>query len=255
MANILITGGSRGIGAANVRRLAREGHRVCFIYKESIETAHSLTRVLQAEGCDVIGVQCDVRQPSQVQKVVDTMNNNWGGVDVLINGAGISWTGLLQDMLDAEWLDLFDTNVNGTFYCTRAVLPHMIAHHYGRIVNLGSVAAVYGNRNMADYSMTKGAVHSFTHALAKEVADNQITVNAVAPGFMVNERSRQYLGTVEDGLTARGERVIAHTPMGRFGQAADLLGAVSYLLDDRAAAFVTGITLPVDGGFLTQPGI
>ena len=106
MANILITGGSRGIGAANVRRLAREGHRVCFVYKESIETAHSLTRVLQAEGCDVIGVQCDVRQPSQVQKVVDTMNNNWGGVDVLINGAGISWTGLLQDMLDAEWLHL-----------------------------------------------------------------------------------------------------------------------------------------------------
>ena len=90
MANILITGGSRGIGAANVRRLAREGHRICFVYKESIETAHSLMRVLQAEGCEVVGVQCDVRQSSQVQSVVETMQENWGGVDVLINGAGIS---------------------------------------------------------------------------------------------------------------------------------------------------------------------
>lgn len=177
MANILITGGSRGIGAANVRRLAREGHRVCFIYKESIETAHSLTRVLQAEGCDVIGVQCDVRQPSQVQKVVDTMNNNWGGVDVLINGAGISWTGLLQDMLDAEWLDLFDTNVNGTFYCTRAVLPHMLAQQKGVIINISSIWGSHPGSCEVAYSATKGAVDAFTRSLAQEVAYSGIRVN------------------------------------------------------------------------------
>ena len=222
MANILITGGSRGIGAANVRRLAREGHRVCFIYKESIETAHSLTRVLQAEGCDVIGVQCDVRQPSQVQKVVDTMNNNWGGVDVLINGAGISWTGLLQDMLDAEWLDLFDTNVNGTFYCTRAVLPHMLAQQKGVIINISSI---WGS-----------------HPGSCEVAYSGIRVNAIAPG-VVHTDMVEKLGEETNAV------LHADMPMHRYANPEEIAGLISYLISDEAS-YITGQVITIAGGFV-----
>lgn len=139
MANIVITGGTRGIGAAIVRMLARDGHRICFLYKESIEIAHSLSRVLQAEGCDVVGVQCDIRYSAQVQSAFEQILTNWESVDVLINDAGVSYSGLLQDMMDAEWHDLFDTNVHGAFYCTRAVLPSMITQQKGVIINISSI--------------------------------------------------------------------------------------------------------------------
>lgn len=242
MANILITGGSRGIGAANVRRLAREGHRVCFVYKESIETAHSLTRVLQAEGCDVIGVQCDVRQSSQVQSVVETMQENWGGVDVLINGAGISWNGLLQDMLDAEWLDLFDTNVNGTFYCTRVVLPHMLAQQKGVIINISSIWGSHPGSCEVAYSATKGAVDAFTRSLAQEVAYSGIRVNAIAPG-VVHTDMVEKLGEETNAV------LHADMPMHRYANPEEIAGLISYLISDEAS-YITGQVITIAGGFV-----
>ena len=242
MANILITGGSRGIGAATVRRLARDGHHVRFIYKESIETARSLSRVLQAEGCDVVGVQCDVRQPAQVQLVVDTMCKNCGGVDVLINGAGISWNGLLQDMLDAEWLDLFDTNVHGAFYCTRAVLPQMLARQKGVIVNLSSIWGSHAAACEVAYSATKGAIDAFTRSLAQEVAYSGIRVNAIAPGVVHTDMVEQ-LG--EETNAVLHEEI----PMGRYANPEEIAALISYLISDEAS-YITGQIITMAGGFV-----
>lgn len=242
MANILITGGSRGIGAATVRKLARDGHRVCFIYKESIETAHSLTRLLQAEGCDVIGVQCDVRQPAQVQNVVEAAAANRGSFDVLINNAGISWNGLLQDMLDAEWQDLFATNVSGAFYCTRAVLPEMIARQKGVIVNVSSIWGSRPGSCEVAYSATKGAIDAFTRSLAQEVAYSGIRVNAVAPGVVHT-----------DMVEALGEETNAYLhddiPMGRYAAPEEIAGLIAYLISDEAS-YITGQIITMAGGYV-----
>lgn len=242
MANILITGGARGIGAATVRKLARDGHRVCFIYKESIETAHSLTRLLQAEGCDVIGVQCDVRQPTKVQEVVAAVTENRGDIDVLINNAGISWNGLLQDMLDAEWHDLFSTNVDGVFYCTRAVLPQMIARKKGVIIN---VSSIWGSRPTScevAYSATKGAIDAFTRSLAQEVAYSGIRVNAVAPGVVHT-----------DMVKALGAETNAYLhdeiPMGRYAAPEEIAGLIAYLISEDAS-YITGQIITMAGGYV-----
>lgn len=242
MANILITGGTRGIGAATVRRLAREGHRVCFIYKESIETAHSLTRVLGAEGCEVVGVQCDIRHPSQVHEVVDTLAENWGSIDVLINSAGISWNGLLQDMLDAEWLDLFDTNVHGTFYCTRAVLPHMLSRQKGVILNISSIWGSHPASCEVAYSATKGAIDAFTRSLAQEVAYSGIRVNAIAPGVVHTDMVEQ-LGEETNALLHE------EIPMGRYANPEEIAGLVRYLISDEAS-YITGQVITIAGGFV-----
>ena len=242
MANILITGGSRGIGAATVRRLARDGHRVCFLYKESIETAHSLSRLLQAEGCDVVGVQCDIRQGGQVQMTLDALHESWGTVEVLINGAGLSWNGLLQDMLDAEWQDIFDTNVHGTFYCTRAVLPDMIARQKGVIINLSSIWGSHPASCEVAYSASKGAIDAFTRSLAEEVAYSGIRVNAIAPGVVHTDMVEQ-LG--EETNAVLHEEI----PMGRDANPDEIAGLIRYLISDEAS-YITGQVITMAGGFV-----
>lgn len=242
MANILITGGSRGIGAATVRRLARDGHRVCFLYKESIETAHSLSRLLQAEGCDVIGVQCDIRQSAQVQMTLDAVQEKWGSVDVLINCAGISWNGLMQDMLDVEWLDIFDTNVHGTFYCTRAVLPGMLARQKGVIINVSSIWGSHAASCEVAYSASKGAIDAFTRSLAEEVSYSGIRVNAVAPGVVHTDMVEQ-LGTETNAVLHE------EIPMRRYANPEEIAGLIRYLISDEAS-YITGQVITMAGGFV-----
>lgn len=240
--NIIVTGGTRGIGEAIVRRLAKDGNAVMFLYKEQIEKAHSMTRVLQAEGCEVHGIQCDVRDSARVQKIVDHIRGFWGHVDVLINCAGISWNGLLQDMLDQEWQELFDTNVNGTFYCTRAVLPDMIARHQGVILNISSIWGSHAGSCEVAYSATKGAVEAFTRSLAEEVAYSGIRVNALAPGVVHTDMVRK-LG--EDTL----QRLNEDMPMGRYATPEEIAEWVRFLISDEAS-YMTGQVVTVAGGFV-----
>lgn len=240
--NIIVTGGTRGIGEAIVRRLAKDGNAVMFLYKEQIEKAHSMTRVLQAEGCEVHGIQCDVRDSARVQKIVDHIRGFWGHVDVLINCAGISWNGLLQDMLDQEWQELFDTNVSGTFYCTRAVLPDMIARHQGVILNISSIWGSHAGSCEVAYSATKGAVEAFTRSLAEEVAYSGIRVNALAPGVVHTDMVRK-LG--EDTL----QRLNEDMPMGRYATPEEIAEWVRFLISDEAS-YMTGQVVTVAGGFV-----
>lgn len=242
MANIVITGGTRGIGAAIVRMLARDGHRICFLYKESIEIAHSLSRVLQAEGCDVVGVQCDIRYSAQVQSAFEQILTNWESVDVLINDAGVSYSGLLQDMMDAEWHDLFDTNVHGAFYCTRAVLPSMIAQQKGVIINISSIWGSHPAACEVGYSATKGAIDAFTRSLAEEVAYSGIRVNAIAPGVVHTDMVEQ-LG--EETNAVLHEEI----PMGRYANPEEIAGLMRYLISDDAS-YVTGQIITMAGGFV-----
>jgi len=146
-------------------------------------------------------------------------------------------------------------NTMGSFYPIMAFAPQMVRKGGGAVVNFASMNSYCPLTRCFAYAMSKAAISNLTQSLAAYFAPAGIRINAVAPGFMVNERSRTYLGTVEEGLTPRGQSVIGHTPMGRFGEAKDLLGCVRWLLDQEDAAFVTGITVPVDGGFLTLGGV
>lgn len=240
--NIIVTGGSRGIGEAIVRRLAKDGHAINFLYKEQIEKAHSMTRVLQAEGCNVHGIQCDISDSARVQAVIAPMFEHWGHVDALINCAGISWNGLLQDMLDQEWQELFETNVYGTFYCTRAVLPSMIARHQGVILNISSIWGSHPGACEVAYSATKGAVEAFTRSLAEEVAYSGIRVNALAPGVVHTDMVRK-LG--EDTL----QRLNEDMPMGRYATPEEIAEWVRFLISDEAS-YMTGQVVTVAGGFV-----
>ena len=240
--NIIVTGGSRGIGEAIVRRLAKDGHAINFLYKEQIEKAHSMTRVLQAEGCNVHGIQCDISDSARVQAVIAPMFEHWGHVDALINCAGISWNGLLQDMLDQEWQELFETNVYGTFYCTRAVLPSMIARHHGVILNMSSIWGSHPGSCEVAYSATKGAIEAFTRSLAEEVVYSGIRVNAIAPGVVHTDMVRN-LG--EDTLA----RLQEDMPMGRYATPEEIAEWVRFLISDEAS-YITGQIVTVAGGFV-----
>jgi NAD(P)-dependent dehydrogenase (short-subunit alcohol dehydrogenase family) len=158
------------------------------------------------------------------------------------------------------WHKTMNMNLNSLFYCCREFGKVMIKNGYGRIINISSMLGSIGmdpafGKGSAEYAATKGGVNNLTRQLAVEWARFGITVNAVAPGFILNPRSKLILGTVEEGLTKRGQDVIDHTPMGNFGTAHDMCGAIRWLIDDEAAGFVTGITVPVDGGFLTLSGV
>lgn len=184
----IVTGAAMGIGRATARKLAELGCQVALVDYDESKLAEAAAQLSAEFPGQVWSYVCDVRDEARVRAVVEDVSIQLGRIDILVNNAG-DFRSTYKPFLETtpeNWKRKIDINIYGVLYFTHAVLPHMIAHHYGRIVNLGSVAAVYGNRNMADYSMTKGAVHSFTHALAKEVADDQITVNAVAPGTIGN---------------------------------------------------------------------
>lgn len=242
MARILITGGSRGIGAAMVRTLAHEGHDVCFFYKSSIDQAQSMTKVLRAEGCSVMAIQCDVSNSYTVQCAVNTLLEKWQEIDVLICCAGVSYTGLLQEILDAEWQDVFSTNVHGAFYCTKAVLPHMISKRSGNIIYLSSIWGARGAANEVAYSASKGAIDSMTKALAQEVAYSGIRVNAIAPGPIYTDMMRS-LGE------ATNASVLSEIPVGRLGTPEEVAKLASYLISPDAD-YITGQIITIAGGFV-----
>ena len=219
---------------------------------------------------------CDVTDREAVDALAAEVEKA-GGCDFLINGAGGNdvramptitayapkeLTGELPegvkglynvDMDAFEWV--LKLNTMGTVLPTMAFSKQMIKKGGGAVINFASMNSYCPLTRCFAYAMSKAAIVNLTQSLAAYFAPANIRINAIAPGFMVNERSKAYLGTVEEGLTKRGEQVISHTPMGRFGEASDLIGCVKWLLHTEASAFVTGITVPVDGGFLTLGGV
>lgn len=268
----VVTGAGGTLCSEIAIRLAEEGAKVWLVGR----TEEKLQKVADKIGASARVYACDVTDAKAIAALGELVEKD-GGCDYLINGAGgnnqkamPSITALDPRELDGTLpevqkglydidMDAFESvlkiNTMGTVIPTMEFAKQMVKKGGGSVVNFASMNSYCPLTRCFAYAMSKAAVSNLTQSFAAYYAPGKVRINAVAPGFMVNERSKNYLGTVEDGLTKRGEQVIGHTPMGRFGQAADLVGCVKWLLDEEASGFVTGITVPVDGGFLTLGGV
>lgn len=234
----IVTGGSRGIGRSVTARLAGSGMRVFFTYREN-RTAAEAAR--QQAGPEVVGEVVDVRDAGACAAFVEKVCDLTGGVDVLVNNAGVIRDNPLGALEPEDVSAVLETNVEGTFNMTRAVVPYMISRRRGKIVNISSVAGEKGGRGQTNYAASKGAINAFTRALAVELAPRGITVNAVAPGVIETDMS----------LAVRelaGDEVKARILLRRYGQPEEVAHAV-WFLSSRYADYITGQVLNVDGGF------
>ncbi len=237
----VVTGASRGIGLGIARRLARDGASVVCVARDP-ERLERAVQGLRGEGLRAEGVAADLSDEEAARGAMEEIGRRHGRVDHLVNNAGIARDALLLRMKSADWQAVLDTNLNGMFFATRALLPLMLKARYGRIVNMSSVVAFSGNPGQANYCASKAAVVGFTRSLALEIASRGITVNAVAPGYIET-----------DMTAAAGEKVREHMleriPLGRLGSAEDVAGAVRFLVGEEAA-YITGTVLHVNGGML-----
>ncbi|MEB3321221.1 MAG: 3-oxoacyl-[acyl-carrier-protein] reductase [Synechococcaceae cyanobacterium] len=238
----LVTGASRGIGRAIAEALAAEGATVVVNYARSPEAAEAVVAGIVAAGGRAWAHRADVSSEEQVEAMVQAVQQREGRLDVLVNNAGITRDGLLMRMKSADWQSVIDLNLTGVFLCTRAVSRGMLKARSGRIVNITSVVALMGNPGQANYSAAKAGVIGLTRSSAAEFASRGITVNAVAPGFIATEMTRD-LDT---------ERILAAIPLGRLGEPADVAGVVRFLAADPAAAYITGQVIAVDGGMVMR---
>ena len=236
----LVTGGSRGIGAAIVRLLAERGAAVAINFAGSAETAQSLAEELVASGGRAVALQADVSSAEACQTLVDRTLESLGGLDILVNNAGITRDGLLVRMSDEDWQSVIDTNLSGVFYMTRAAAKVMMKQRSGSIVNVTSVVGLVGNAAQANYSAAKAGVVGLTKSVAKELASRSVRANAVAPGFIETDMTAK----LSDKVCEAARAGIA---MGRFGTTADVAQAVAFLASDEAS-YITGQVLAVDGG-------
>jgi len=236
--SVIVTGGSRGIGRAIVLMFAGEGCKVTFFYRGNKEAADE---VVAAAGGKATAERVDVTDMRACSAAVDRVAERCERVDVLVNNAGIIRDNQLAAFEDEDVSAVLDTNVGGVFNVTRAVVPHMIVQRAGRIVNLSSVSATKGGRGQTNYAASKGAVEAFTRALAVELAPRKILVNAVAPGVIDTEMSK-------DVREMAGDTVKSKILLKRFGTPDDIACAV-FFLASAWSSYVTGQVLHVDGGF------
>lgn len=236
----IVTGAARGLGAATARRLAEEGCKVV-VNDVNQDVAAATVKAMRAEGLDVHCVIADVTRVDDVARLVDETVSRYGGVHVLVNNAGFPRDGFLTKMTETDWDLVVDVILKGAFLATKAVIPHMIGQRWGRIVNISSRAHL-GNPGQANYAAAKAGLLGLTRALALEEGRYDITVNAVAPGFMETEMV-QALPHYEQIK----ERTIKGTPIQRVGLPSDVADAVAFLASERAS-FITGETVHVTGG-------
>lgn len=236
----LVTGASKGIGRAISIRLAEMGINVAVNYNTSSSQAEDLVKTLQEMGVDSFAIKADVSQLDQVEKMINQVNETWGGIDILINNAGIIDDNLLIRMSIEAWDRVIATNLNGTFYCTRAVIRNMIKQRWGRIINIGSVVGIRGNIGQSNYSASKAAIIGFTKSLAKEVAKRGVTVNTVTPGYISTD-------TVDTLPQKTKDTIMTWIPQGHFGEADDIAHLVAFIASDKSD-YMTGQIVSVDGG-------
>ena len=233
---VLITGGSRGIGAECVRKFAADGYKVAFIYNKSRDAADSL-----ANECSALPIQADISRPDEAVRAVKIAAEALGGIDILVNNAGIAHIGLFTDLKDEDWSHICSTNLSSAIYVSREASKYMISAHFGRIINIGSVWGRAGASCEVAYSATKAGLRGFTLALAKELGPSGITVNCIEPGVIDTEMNAALTDDVRASL-------IDETPLCRIGTPADIANAVFFLASD-SASFITAQNIGVDGGF------
>ena len=238
----VITGGSRGIGAACVEAFARAGWRTVFLCRKATDRAEALTAALREEGWDVAWFCCDVTDPAAVTETFAKIHSLYHRVDVLVNNAGISLIRMFQDTTEADWLHVFDVNLHGAYRCTRAVVEGMVHRGTGCIINISSMWGQVGASCEVAYSAAKAALQGMTMALAKELGPSGIRVNCVAPGVIDTEMNAELGEETKQSLAEE-------TPLGRMGTPQDIADTVLYLASP-AAGFITGQILGVNGGMV-----
>ncbi len=239
---VLVTGSSRGIGRETAAYLGERGYRVAVHYASSAGPAEELVARLEAAGGEAAAFRADVADPEACAALVKAVADRFGGLDVLVNNAGITRDALALRMRDEDWRSVLDTDLSAAFYLSRAALRHLLRSEAGRIVNVSSVVALRGNAGQANYVAAKAGLIGLTKALAREYGGRGVTVNAVAPGFIESDMT--------DALPAElRQRYLQEIPAGRFGSPRDVAHAVAFLVS-RDAGYVNGQTLAVDGGMV-----
>lgn len=240
----IVTGGNGGIGKGIARGFAGMGGDVVIVARNQAKTAEAVREIQEEFGVRVLGLQVDVRQEEQIQAMGTQVLDTFGRIDILVNNAGTNIRKMPQDYLTAEWDEVLETNVRSAFLCSRAVYPGMKEVGGGKIINIGSMTSLFGGAKLAPYGTSKGGIVQLTRSLAVAWAPDNIQVNAILPGWIDTDLTRQ----ARKELAGLNERVLAGTPVGRWGEPGDLAG-VAVFLASPASNFVTGVALPVDGGY------
>ncbi len=236
----LVTGGSRGIGRAICVALAEAGARIFVNYSANSAAAEETVALCRQAGAEASSIGFDVGQSAAVDGGFETILQTAGKIDILVNNAGIAKDGLLMRFKDEDWQRVIDTNLSGAFYCCRAATRSMMKNRYGRIINISSVVGEMGNAGQAAYVASKAGLIGMTKSIARELASRNITVNAVAPGYIETDMT----GALDE---KKREELLKVVPLARIGSAADIAEAVRFLASDKAS-YITGQTLSVNGG-------
>ena len=238
----IVTGGARGIGKAIAETLAARGANIVVVDLR-MELAEETAREIAAKtGQEAIALEADVSDRESVKAMIKGALEKFDKIDILVNNAGITRDGLIMRMKEEDWDMVIDINLKGAFNCAQALTRPMMKQHYGRIINISSVSGVTGQAGQTNYSSSKAGLIGLTKALAKEVGSRNITVNAVAPGFIETVLTDDLPEEIKDIS-------IKLTPMGRFGKPQDIANAVAFLAAEESS-FITGVTLQVDGGMV-----
>ena len=238
----LVTGASRGIGAVVASRLAEAGVKVGVNYLSSRDAAAEVVNSINSRGGEAILLEGDVAQEDSAASVVKQIIDEWGRINILVNNAGVNRDRLLMRMTSEDWDQVLNVDLKGAFLCTRRVIPHLIRQHSGRIINISSVVGISGNPGQANYAAAKAGLIGFTKAVAREVASRNVTVNALAPGYIAT-------GMVEQLSEDTRQRILDRIPMARFGAPEDVAEAVLFLCG-QGAGYITGQVLTIDGGMI-----
>lgn len=238
--NALVTGASRGIGRRIALQLAEDGFNVAVNYAGSKDKAEAVVEEIKAQGVESFAIQADVSDSNAVKSMIKEVVDQFGTIDTLVNNAGIVRDNLLMRMKEKDWDAVINTNLKGTFNCIQKVTPHMLRQKQGSIVNLTSIVGEIGNPGQANYVASKAGVIGLTKSAAKELASRNITVNAVAPGFIVSDMTDALSDEVKD-------QMLQNIPLSRLGEDTDIANTVSFLASDRAK-YITGQVINVNGG-------
>ena len=238
----VVTGASRGIGKAIAIELGKRGAKVVVNYSKSAEGAEEAVSTIKAAGSEAVAIQADVSEAKAAAALIKTATDTFGRLDILVNNAGTTRDMLIAMMPEDDWDVVIRTNLKSAFNCSKAAVKTMMRQRNGRIINISSVSGIMGNGGQTNYSASKAGLIGFTKALAREVAARNITVNAIAPGFIPTDLT----SSLSDELRNETMKMI---PLGRWGTVEEVAHAVAFLASDQAG-YITGQTLNVDGGMV-----
>lgn len=238
----IVTGGSRGIGAAISERLAQEGCKLVINYSSNVKAAQKMVEKIKRQKGESIAYRCDVSHFSQVEEMMKETVRNFGKINILVNNAGIFRQDFVEDVTPQKWREALEVNLLGTFNCSKIAIKYLKREGKGRIINCSTISADLPDIGLSAYAASKAAINNFTKVLAAELAPYNITVNAYAPGIFETEMTKEM-------IKDRGDKQLRQIPLGRFGETEEIANLVAFLASSQAD-YITGAIIPVTGGML-----